>query len=419
MVGYSRGDSLAKSEFLLNHIFLKNRIAELGVKQWWLAEQIGVDRKTVIRWVQGQVKSIQIENAEKLIKILDCRMDELKSTNESKQFATAEDQKAAAALLVTSSLIGKLGPIGEWNVIESLLKSTMVPNLPLNILGELFDQLTIASCRQSKIDQASTYNFKTEEIAMKSGDKALLASALLSKANIQAWRGKITQAIGSYRDCMALGKYLEPGTLAAVYSNWGAVLYESGDLVGGKNAIQMSLPIFKTHHKPTSLSIAYAHLAMIALQEAQNEVALEQVSTSIQYAVVEDYRRGMHMGKLIQAEIAARLGDTAMAQTLVTSALSEFEKMGIHEGLNFEYAGRTHRLIGELDSAEAYLRQGLKAALDFPVCLAALHMELAEVLRLKQSKNWPNEIQSALAIYQSTECPIRAAQAKKRLDSIS
>lgn len=42
-------------EILLNPVFLKNRILELGIKQWWLAEQVGVDRKTVIRWVQGKV----------------------------------------------------------------------------------------------------------------------------------------------------------------------------------------------------------------------------------------------------------------------------------------------------------------------------------------------------------------------------
>lgn len=45
-------------ELILNSIYLKNRIAELGIKQWWLAEQVDVDRKTFIRWTQGKVKSL-------------------------------------------------------------------------------------------------------------------------------------------------------------------------------------------------------------------------------------------------------------------------------------------------------------------------------------------------------------------------
>ncbi len=32
---------------LLDASFLRERIDALGLKQWWLAEQIGVDRKTV------------------------------------------------------------------------------------------------------------------------------------------------------------------------------------------------------------------------------------------------------------------------------------------------------------------------------------------------------------------------------------
>jgi len=57
--------SSSKSEILIDAIFLKNRIAELGFKQWWLAEQIDVDKKTVLRWIQGQVRFIQIKNAER------------------------------------------------------------------------------------------------------------------------------------------------------------------------------------------------------------------------------------------------------------------------------------------------------------------------------------------------------------------
>ena len=47
----------------LNSAWLRNRVAELGLKQWWPAEQIGVDKKTVIRWLHGHVRSIQPANA--------------------------------------------------------------------------------------------------------------------------------------------------------------------------------------------------------------------------------------------------------------------------------------------------------------------------------------------------------------------
>lgn len=228
----------------LDHVFLKNRVHELGLKQWWLAEQVGVDRKTVIRWLNGHVKSIQQDNAQKLSKILECSIEDLNLDDRADRLATHDDQKLAASLLAQSSLIDKLGPIGEWNVIESLLKATLVDGLPLNILGELYDQLSIASWRQSKIDQADVYNQKAEEIARKTGDQVVLASALLSKANIFSWRGKTSSAIATYYECLALEKYIEPRKIGSISSNLGGVLYESGDLREAVKFLKQALDIF-------------------------------------------------------------------------------------------------------------------------------------------------------------------------------
>ena len=55
------------------------------------------------------------------------------------------NQKKAAELLTSSALIEKLGPIGEWNVIEAMLRATIIPNLPKYVIGELYNQLSIAS----------------------------------------------------------------------------------------------------------------------------------------------------------------------------------------------------------------------------------------------------------------------------------
>ena len=34
----------------LNATWLRNRVAELGLRQWWLAEQLGVDRRTAVSY---------------------------------------------------------------------------------------------------------------------------------------------------------------------------------------------------------------------------------------------------------------------------------------------------------------------------------------------------------------------------------
>lgn len=407
---------MAKQEVLLNHVFLKNRIAELGIKQWWLAEQVGVDRKTVIRWIQGQVRSVQQENAEKLAKTLDCDLSELTVANGADQLATAQDQKVAAALLVKSSLIDKLGPIGEWNVIESLLKATVVPNLPLNVLGELYNQLTIASWRQSKIDQAAEYSAKSEEIAQKTGDRALLASVLLSKANIYSWRGQTAKAIAAYRDCLSLERFIERRVLGSINSNLGAVLYESGDLDGGERFIRTAIEIFNDSGQLTNRSIAHCHLARILLQKEQIDLAAREGEVSIRYAVEDDYRRGQQMGKLIIAEVEARRSHKQKALELVASALDGFSKLGIHEGLNFEYAGRVQRLVGNFDQAVSDLKEGIATAQAFPIDLASLKVELARTLKMMKSDMWRDAAVEAIAIFTAAECPLRVDMIKKEFE---
>ncbi len=391
----------------------------LGIKQWWLAEQIGVDRKTVMRWIHGKVRSIQEENAVALAKILNCEMSSLVLNNEAEQLATPEDQRNAARLLAESSIIEKLGPIGEWNVVEGLLKATIVPNLPANVLGGLYNQLTVASWRQSKIGQADIYNKKAEEIGHRSGDKSVLAGALLSKGNILAWRGKTSQAITVYKDCLDLERFIDPKTIGSTFSNLGAVFYEAGDLNAGEHYQKSAIEIFTFHGKPMNLSIAWCHLAIIYLQKDENLEAKQACDSSVALARQDDYRRGLHMGKLIDAEIHAKCGQLSEARQALSDGLNGFTDLAIEEGLNYEFAGRVSRILGEHQASAAYLKKGIGLSKDFPMYLANLHMELARTLLVASD---PSEARRSARmsadLYEQCEAPIRMEMARKLLESI-
>jgi tetratricopeptide (TPR) repeat protein len=409
-----------RSELTLNSIFLKNRIAELGIKQWWLAEQVGVDRKTVIRWIQCRVKSIQTENVHALAKILNCDVAELTLSNEADQLASIDDQKSAAQLLASSSLIEKLGPIGEWDVIEGLLKATIVPNLPTYILGELYNQLTVASWRQSKIDQADIYNKKAEDLARRSNDKSVLAGALLSKANIFSWRGLTSKAITTYHECLTLEPFIESKILGSTYSNLGAVLYESGDLVAGEEFQKMAIDIFIFHGKPMNQSIAWCHLAMIYLQMMQLDKAKLASEKSLLLAKTDDYRRGIEMYKLIKAEIYVQCGKNESAEIYLRSGLDGFAKLGIEEGLIYEYAGRVSRLLNKWSESENYLRKGILISKEFPLYQAALFYELARTLAVSENRiEAITSAKTALELYSRCEAPIRVEKTAQLIKSIT
>lgn len=81
---------------LLNATALRNRVAELGLRQWWLAEQLGVDRRTVLRWINGQVRSITPERARDLAQVLACRIEDLLMHEPGRGLASAHAHRAQA-----------------------------------------------------------------------------------------------------------------------------------------------------------------------------------------------------------------------------------------------------------------------------------------------------------------------------------
>jgi tetratricopeptide (TPR) repeat protein len=404
-------------ELILNCSALKNRVTALGIKQWWLAEQVGVDRKTVIRWLQGKVKRIQHENAEALAQILQCEIEALCHSSEAENLASPEDQRQAATLLSTSALMERLGPIGEWDVVEGLLRATIVPDLPLAILGKLYNQLTVACWRQSKLDQATLFNEKAREVAEKCSDQNLRAEAFLSLGNLWSWKGKTRQAVQAYQEALSLKAHLEPKTIGSIYSNLGAVLYESGNLQAGLDFQEKAIRVFLLQGRPMNLSIAYCHEALIYLQMEDWEKAKWACEQSRLFAESDDYFRGREMANLIQAELLARKGLGSEAKQTAVDALGCFEKMGIKEGLNFEFAGRAFRLLGDYSNAEGYLQKGIEAAENYPVYLAALYMELAKVhLEAGHASDLADlALRRAIELYLYCEAPLRVEAAKALL----
>lgn len=360
----------------LNSAWLRNRVAELGLKQWWLAEQIGVDKKTVIRWLHGHVRSIQLSNATALANVLGCRVDDLELPRDAVDLASPDDQRAAAALLATSSLLDTLGPVGEWDVIERLLKAVAVPDLPLHVLGTIYHRLSIACWRQSKLDEAAIYNRAALDAAERCGDKALRGGALGTRANLHHWRGECALAQQAWREGLALARWLEPSVVAGLHNNLGMELYETGEFEAGERELLAARDLYLLGGTPMQRSINRGALAILELRRGDVDAAMPHAEAASAHAQQGDYRRGVAMGALVWADIHARRGEVAAALDALARSQAGFAKLEIEEGFNREFEGRVLRLIGQPDDALVVLEDGLRLAAKFPVEAAWLRHEL-------------------------------------------
>lgn len=352
---------------LLNLVFFDNRFRELELKQWWLAEAIGVDRKTIGRWLTGQTKKIQKENLIKLAEILECLEDDLILADETSLFASSEEQKAAAKLIDQENLLEILTPSGKWPLLEGLIKASLEPNLPISLLGQLYNFLCIAAWRQSHLDRAESYLKKALEIASKSNHKSVMARAKLNEATLASFRGRIEESLAGYEFCIENQKYLdEPGVYAAALSNIGCVYQEYGDLQKSIEFQLKAIKAFTDLNKALNLSIAYIGLCDAYIELDQLEDAWAACEQSLKYAEQSQMQRGFADCDLFFAMILCSKNDFEEASLYWNKANEKYKELSIEEGRVYRVGALVSAGLKKVEDAKKMIEKGLMISHDFP-----------------------------------------------------
>lgn len=366
---------------------LRNRVAALGLKQWWLAEQAGVDRRTVLRWVNGQVRQIQPANLRRLAAVLGCAEHELLLATPqaaASALAGADEQRAAGAALAAGHLLDRLGPVHEWDVAEQLLKAVALPDLPAAVLGRLLHQLAVACWRQDKLDDAARHNATALALASRCGDRALQAEALGSRANLRWWRGELAAALADWQAALADEAVLGPRARGSLHNNLGAALCEIGRLDEGRARLLHALECFDDNGTAMNRSIARGLLALAALSALDAEdasagdlvgIAEREALRSEAQARRADYRRGLAFALLLRAEVDARRGAArADVEARVEAGRAAFAVLGIRESLNERLAARALARAGAPEAARQALGRAWTWAGPFPLEQAELRL---------------------------------------------
>lgn len=363
----------------LNSTALRNRVAAAGLRQWWLAEQLGVDRRTVMRWMNGQVRGILPAHARALAAVLGCELQDLLMAEPATELASADDQRAAGLALARTPLLEHLGPVGEWELAESLLKAAAVPDLPVHVLGRLYHELCVACWRQDRLDDAEGHNRAARAAAERCGDQALLGDVLGSEANLAFWRGRVADALQAWDRALALAPWLSPRQLGSLHCNRGASLREIGDLDAARRSLRASAQAFDREASAMNLAILHAQLALVALDEGDAEAAEREARCAEGHARRGSYRRGLALAPLLLAEVAARRGQAERAGQALDTSRQAYAALGLDEAFNHLRQARVWRLLGNHDTARAAAARSLVLARGWPVEEAAARDELARI----------------------------------------
>ncbi len=171
----------------LNQHALAERMQALGLKQWWLADQIAVDKRTVNRWLTGKVRRISRDNLERLAAQLKCSEDELVLEDETDTRATQKEQQQASQMLLDPAAQLMFAIREEYVLYESLLKAVMHPNMSIAELCRIYAKLTKLAASQERREQAARYARLALEYAVRCGD---VEQEFSSRANLIAIDGE-------------------------------------------------------------------------------------------------------------------------------------------------------------------------------------------------------------------------------------
>jgi len=390
---------------LLNVAALNDRIRELGLKRSWIADQIRIDRKTMTRWLTGQTKRIHVDNLNRLATLLDCEPRELVQSETGEVFATAADQSLAARLIAQENLLEILTPTGKWPLLEGLIKAAMKPDLPLALLGQLYNCLAIAAWRQSKLDPAEEYTRRALSLGQQSGHKATIARAKLNEATVLSFRGRVKEAITAYRYCVDSRQYLDETVSASALSNLGSVYWEYGDFNASLHYQDEAIACFSRLKMALNLAIAWIGRAATLVDMNRFAEAWSSIQTALLHTERGSWQRGFGDAYLVAAKINARQGDPAEARRFFDMAAERFATLGIVEARTVAIEGLVLRVEGKWSQARSRLELAEKLNPDFPISKTEVLREFLELaVALDDHRLWAAKRETLRILYLACGC---------------
>lgn len=363
----------------LNTHKLNNHIQDLNLKQWWLARQIGVDRKTVSRWVTGKVKRLSKSNALALSELLSCPLSEITVSDECDVLATQEEQRIAAELIEKEDLLQILSATDHWPLAESLIKTSMLPHLPKRQLGQLYNLLSIAAWRQGHYDDGKKRAERALAIGEELDDPFVAQKARVNIATIESLTGRVTKALEVYEACIEKPQFFaKQRDLGSAYSNLGC-LYRSVQRFDESVITQeRGLTLFNQEGIDLNAAISCFSLGVVLTEMNCYERAISVYEDGHAASTRARYERGKDCAVLYSCDPISLKGETERAQELAMAALPNLDKYPVYDlGLR-EIAARVFRRAGQLLLAREQLNIGLEKSAPFP--------EIEGLLRFEESR---------------------------------
>lgn len=282
---------------------LVRRVQALGLKQSWLADQLGVHRKTVSRWLKGRVQRIEQTNAVRLAELLECTVDELLAAPALQPLATAADQARAARIVNERELVELLSPTGDWELAERILRATLHPDLPDAETGRLTNLLSLVLWRQDRLGEAEALALRAGRIGERTGDRAVQAKALAHLGVIRWFSEDRRAATEAMERALAIDVFDTPRDRASVVHNLGLLAREQGRPDDALALQHQAIRCYTSLGATFNLAVAWIGVTLTELDRGDIDAADEARRAAHHDAARCNHAQGVAEADLLGAEI--------------------------------------------------------------------------------------------------------------------
>ncbi len=349
----------------LNHQFVVNQIDAHQLRRWWVAEQLGISRRTLQRWLNGSTANISNPAIKQLADILGCHTREIVAKEVSSSLATHQEQVEAAKALGNSDLLSTMTPGHQFALYTKLARGMLVTGLGKQELGALYMNLSLSQFRQGQLAEAGQYAAEAKAIALEVSDQHLLLRANMQLSYQAYLRGDARQCLKLDDENLNLAKLLEDKKLiAANLSNLGDQYLNFGDFSKSLSYQLEAIAQYEEIGCGVESNLAFCHLGLAALYLAQERFddAAESISTARRWSGEGHFARGLADCDRFAALCCSALGEKNQAKQLLLDSEQVYEQLGINEVPVLIDQGLVYARIGESAQSRALLTKAVSLA---------------------------------------------------------
>ncbi len=382
------------------------------IKQWWLARRLGVDRKTITRWLSGKTQRISHDNLRRLAGELSCREEDLIVQDSLEALGTREDRWKAARQLQHSNLTEMVGPSYSWELAESVIRSTLDPAMPPDLQAALYMQLASCGIYTHKHDLVRS----SAEIALRKATEAedwtMAHRAETMLGNEALMIGELDRAVEKYSIALARRElFVSNAKLAATLSNMAMALTLKAEYRKALSLFEEAVQVWAEADPVISMSTAWyikarLHVELMMVPEAQVAISrCREICTRI------GFQKNADLCIALDAELASIAGRHDEAVSLARQAAETFTATPNVSPESHESIIRVLRRAGLTDESHSLLNELMKHNIDDKYSIARLHLENARHLMLAEDTEAAQlQLNQANEQFAAIGAPLRISQ---------